>query len=85
MKIHQEVYEDYIKFDTERAENTKSVERQKTSFPKEQIENADFYNPIYIKGALSSPRQFWPTESPLKMMKNAFLFHLRCSFRSQDI
>ena len=24
-------------------------------------------------------------ESPLKMMKNAFLFHLKSSFRSQDI
>ena len=35
MKIQQEVYEDYIEFDTERAENTKSVERQKTSFIKE--------------------------------------------------
>ena len=28
------VYEDYIKFDTEQAENTKSEEREKTSFPK---------------------------------------------------
>ena len=28
------VYEDYIKFDTEQAENTKSAEREKTSFPK---------------------------------------------------
>ena len=29
-----------------------------------------------IKGALSGVRQFLATESPLKMTKNAFLFHL---------
>ena len=36
-------------------------------------------------GALSGLRQFLATKSPLKMMKNAFLFHLKSSFRSQDI
>ena len=30
-------------------------------------------------------KQFLGTESPLKMMKNAFLFHLKRSFCSQDI
>ena len=34
------VHEDCIKFDTEQIENTKSAERQKTSFPKELVENA---------------------------------------------
>ena len=29
-------------FDKEQAENTKSPERQKTSFPKQPIKNADF-------------------------------------------
>ena len=29
---------------------------------------------LYIKGALSGLRQFLSTESPLKMMKNAFYF-----------
>ena len=33
----------YIESDTEQAENTRSSERQKTSFPKESVENADFY------------------------------------------
>ena len=37
-----------------------------------------------FNGALSGLRQFLATESPLKMMKNAF-FHLKSSFRSQDI
>ena len=38
-----------------------------------------------LKGALSGLRLFLATESPLKMMKNAFFFHLKNSFRSQDI
>ena len=29
------VYEDYIEFDTRKAEDTKSAERQNTGFPKE--------------------------------------------------
>ena len=37
-----------------------------------------------FNGALSGLRQFLATESPLKMMKNAF-FHLKSSFHSQDI
>ena len=41
---------------------------------------------IYIiKGALSSLRQILAIESPLKMMKGYFLFHLKSSFSSQDI
>ena len=38
-----------------------------------------------FKGALSHLGQFLATESPLKMMKNAFLFHLKSSARSQGI
>ena len=54
-----------------------------------------------LKGALSGLRQFLATESPLKMMKNTFyfnqkrkpfknderyfLFHIKSSFRSQEI
>ena len=38
-----------------------------------------------LKGTLKGLRQFLITESLLKMMKNAFLFHLKSSFRSQDI
>ena len=34
-----------------------------------------------FKGALSCPRQFLETESPLKIMKNAFLFHIKGSLR----
>ena len=37
------VYEDYVKFDTEQAEKTKSAERQKTIFPKESVENTDLH------------------------------------------
>ena len=37
------VTEDYIKFDTSQAENTKSAELWKTSFPKESVENADLH------------------------------------------
>ena len=35
------VYEDYIEFDTRKAEDTKSAERQNTGFPKEQVKNAE--------------------------------------------
>ena len=38
-----------MKFDIEQAENRKSAERQKTSFPKEQIENTDLYKPVLNK------------------------------------
>ena len=38
-----------------------------------------------IKGTLSGLRQFLVIESPLKMMKNAFLLHLKSFFCSQDI
>ena len=39
-----------------------------------------------FKGALSGLRRFLATEGTLKRMKNAFyLFHLKSSFRSQDI
>ena len=38
----------------------------------------------YIKGTLSGVRQFLATESPLKMMKECFLFYLKSSFHSQD-
>ena len=38
-----------------------------------------------IKGALSGLGQFLATESPLKMMKKIFLFHLKSSFCSQAI
>ena len=37
-----------------------------------------------IKGALSGLRQFLATESPLKVMKNAF-YSPQSFFRSQDI
>ena len=39
---------------------------------------------FFIKGALSGLRQFLADESSLNMMK-IFLFHLKSSFRSQDI
>ena len=32
------------------------------------------------KGALSCLRQFWTTETPLKMIKKYFLFHLKALF-----
>ena len=41
--------------------------------------------PLNFNGALSGLRQFLATENPLKMMKNAFYFHLKSSFCSQDI
>ena len=40
---------------------------------------------IDFKGALSGLRQFLTTESPLKMVKNAFAFHRKSSFPFQDI
>ena len=36
-----------------------------------------------IKGALSGLRKFLAFGSPLRIMKNAFLFHLKSSLRSQ--
>ena len=38
-----------------------------------------------VKGTFSGPKQFLAIESHLKMMKFAFLFHLKNSFCSQDI
>ena len=35
---------------------------------------------IKLKGALLGLRQFWATESPLKMMKNASYFILKALF-----
>ena len=46
--------------------------------------NTQEFTDFGIKGARSSLRQFLATESPLKMMKNTFLFYLK-SFFSQDI
>ena len=43
----------------------------------------DFLLTTQFKGTLSSLRQFLATESILKMMKNSF--HLKSSFRCQDI
>ena len=40
---------------------------------------------IEFEGAVSGRRQFLATESPLKTIKKRFLFHLKSSFRSQDI
>ena len=42
-------YEDYIEFYTKQEENTKITERRKTSFPKEQVKNADLYKPVLKK------------------------------------
>ena len=38
------------------------------------------YSPEVIKGALSGLKQFLATESPLKMMKNAFYFTSKALF-----
>ena len=38
-------HEAYIKLDTEQAENTKSAERQRTTFPKTPVENEILYKP----------------------------------------
>ena len=40
---------------------------------------------IYFKGALSCLKQFLATESPLKMMKNKFSFHLKRLFNVLNI
>ena len=40
---------------------------------------------MILKGALSGLRQFLTFEGPLKMMKNAFLLHLKSSLHSQSI
>ena len=40
----------------------------------------EFLFNIISKGALSGLRQFLATESPLKMMKNAFYFTLKALF-----
>ena len=42
---YYKVYEDYVEFDTEKAEDTKSAERQNTSCPKEQVKNPELYKP----------------------------------------
>ena len=39
----------------------------------------------HLKGALLGLRQYLATQSPLKMMKNAFCVNLKSSFRSRDI
>ena len=45
----------------------------------------DHFAGMVLKGALSCLRQILATESPLKLMKIVFLFHLKSSFRSPDI
>ena len=50
------------------------------------MENTTFFDKkSEIKGALSGLRQFLATESLLKNDVKCFLFHLKSSFRSQDI
>ena len=39
-----------------------------------------YFLPILLKGTLSGRREFLITESPLKMMKNAFYFTLKAIF-----
>ena len=39
-----------------------------------------YHTKCVIKGALSGLRQFFATESPLKMMKNAFYFTSKALF-----
>ena len=38
-----------------------------------------------VKAGMSDLEQFLATESPLKMTQKCFSFHLKSSFRSQDI
>ena len=38
-----------IMSNSEQTENTKSIEDQKTSFPKEKVENTDLYKPVLNK------------------------------------
>ena len=47
---------------------------------KQRISVEEEKDEINIKGALSGLRQFLPTESPLKIMKNAFYFTLKALF-----
>ena len=42
-------YKAYIKLDTEEAKTQKAQKNKKTSFPKESVENADFYKPALNK------------------------------------
>ena len=44
------------------------------------MEHVTDLNLKHIKGALSSRSQFLASESPLKMIKNAFYFTLRALF-----
>ena len=46
----------------------------------ESVLKKHFLQEIYFKGVLSGLRQFWGTETPLKMMKNAFYFTLKTLF-----
>ena len=39
-----------------------------------------FSDNVSFKGSLSGLGQFWATESPLKMIKNAFYFTLKALF-----
>ena len=47
-----------------------------------QVTDKSIPQPIHqeLKGALSGLRQFWATESPLKMIKNAFYFTSKALF-----
>ena len=47
---------------------------------KQRISVEEEKDEINIKGSLSGLRQFLPTESPLKIMKNAFYFTLKALF-----
>ena len=51
----------------------------------DEIEYHKCFSFVCFKGAFSCLRQFLATESPLKMMKNAFYFTSKYSFRSQGI
>ena len=50
------MHKDYIKFDRKQKENTKRAGRQKTSFPKGQIENVDLYKPVLDKLMITHER-----------------------------
>ena len=43
------LYENYIEFDTEQVENTKSAERQKNIFLKEKVDKWDLHKPVSNK------------------------------------
>ena len=49
------------------------------------LDKTQFTLYVFLKGALSNLRKIFANESPLKIMKNVFLFHFKSSFRSQDI